>query len=188
MKIIPLKQKSSKWLAYRSTRIMASDAPIIMGMSPYKTSNQLLNEKIKRFETVPNYYMQRGIDLEPIALREFERETGLVMFPCVAEHDNEWMAASFDGMTIDGDALVEIKCPGKKDHFGAMNGIIPKKYEAQLQHQMYVSGVQFIFYYSFDGGKGVIIEVKRDEDFIEVMIDKEREFWERLQPKMIEIG
>jgi putative phage-type endonuclease len=183
MKLINLIQRSKQWLEYRRNKIMASDSGIILEMSTFKTIDQLYNEKTKCFESAPNPYMLRGIELESMALREFEKETDLIMFPCVGEHENGWMAASFDGMTIEGDAIVEIKAPGKKDHFAAMNGLVPKKYEAQLQHQMYVSGVQFMFYYSFDGEKGVIVEVKRDEDFIEIMIEKEREFWERLNEK-----
>lgn len=187
MKLINLKQGTKSWLEWRRKMITASDSSIILEMSPFKKPDQLLNEKLKGFETVANCYMRRGLELEPIALRQFEKETGLTLFPCVGIHDEiEWMGASFDGMTIEGDAIVEIKCPGKKDHFAAINGIIPQKYKAQLQHQMYVSGVQLMFYYSFDGAKGVIIEVKPDDDFIEIMIDKEREFWERLNVEAVE--
>ncbi len=182
MQLVKLVQKSKEWLDWRCNKITASDVPILMNMSPFKKPDQLLNEKIKRFATVANPYMQRGIDLEPIALREFENETGLIMFPCVGVHDEiDWMGASFDGMTIEGDAIVEIKAPGKVDHFAAMNGIIPEKYKAQLQHQMLVSGLKDMFYYSFDGEKGVIVEVKRDDAFIEIMIEKEKEFWNSLQ-------
>jgi putative phage-type endonuclease len=184
MKLINLKQRSKEWLTWRATKICASDAPIITGHSPFKTVEQLYNEKTKCFESAPNSYMRRGLDLEPIALREFEKETGLIMFACVGEHENGWMAASFDGMTLEQDAIVEIKCPGKKDHFAALNGIIPDKYKAQLNHQMVVADVQEMFYFSFDGEKGVIIEVKRDDKFIEIMIEKEREFWERLQQQL----
>lgn len=187
MKLITLKQRSREWLSWRATKICASDSPIIMGHSPFKTIEQLYTEKTKCFESAPNPWMLRGIEMEGIALREFEKETDLIMFPCVGEHENGWMAASFDGMTIEGDCIIEIKCPGKKDHFAAMNGIIPEKNKAQLQHQLFVSGLQNMFYYSFDGENGVTIEVKRDDAFIEVMIEKEREFWERLQPQMIEI-
>lgn len=181
MKLITLKQRSKEWLEWRSTRVCASDAPIIMGQSPFKTVDQLLIEKSKCFESTPNQYMLRGIKLEPIALEAFERETGLSMYPCVGEHENGWMAASFDGMTIEQDAIVEIKAPGKKDHFAAMNGLVPEKYKAQLNHQLYVSGLQEMFYYSFDGSNGVIIEVKRDNDFIEIMLEKELEFWNHLK-------
>ena len=181
MKLIPLKQRSKEWLQWRANMVCASDAPIIMGMSPFKTIDQLLNEKSMRFESAPNPWMLRGIELEALALQEFEKESGLIMFPCVGEHENGWMAASFDGMTIEQDAIVEIKCPGKKDHFAAMNGLVPEKYKAQLQHQMFVADLKEMFYNSFAGEKGVIVKVKRDDAFIEIMLEKEFEFWEHLK-------
>lgn len=183
MKLISLKQRSKEWLQWRAKMICASDAPIIMQQSPFKTVEQLLIEKSNCFESTPNPWMLDGIRLEPIALEEFEKQTGLSMYPCVGEHENGWMAASFDGMTIEQDLIVEIKVPGQKDHFSAMNGIIPEKYKSQLQHQMYVSNTQFMYYDSFDKKtmKGTIIEVKRDDAFIEIMLEKEFEFWEHLK-------
>lgn len=186
MKILNLKQKSKDWLEWRRSRVMASDAPIIMGVSPYKTIDKLLDEKINCYECQVNTWMQRGIDLEPKALSEFEKETNLIMFPCVAEHDNGWMASSFDGMTLEQDYIVEIKCPGKKDHLLALDGVIPEKYYPQLQHQIYVSGLDMTYYYSFDGEKGVILQVKRDNVYIEEMVAKLFEFWQLLQSNKID--
>lgn len=189
MKTVRLTQRTKAWLDFRRNHICASDAPIILGMSPFKTIEQLLDEKIRGFEQVQNPFMLRGNNLEPIGLAEFEKETGLTMFPCVAVHDElDWMAASFDGMTIDEDYILEIKCPGKKDHKTALEGKVPDKYIAQLQHQIFVSGLDFSYYYSFDGLKGVILEVKRDQEFIEKMIEKETEFWNILQTEIERIN
>lgn len=181
MKKVILKQRSREWLQWRSKMICASDAPPIMGVSPYKTSEKLMHEKTHFYEQNVNPYMQRGLDLESQALKCFEDETGLIMFPCVGEHENGWMAASFDGMTLDDDAIVEIKCPGKKDHQLSLEGKIPEKYYPQLQHQLFVSGLSVVFYYSFDGEKGKIIEVKIDDAYINIMIEKEMQFLDNLQ-------
>lgn len=182
MKIINVTQKTKSWLDYRCAHICASDAPVIMGVSPFKTLEQLYKEKLKQFEQVPNVWMQRGIDLESVALEKFEEETGLSMFPMVGESEqNPWMAASFDGVTICRTAIVEIKAPGKKDHAVALDGRIPKKYFPQIQHQIHVAGIDYAFFFSFDGSKGKILEVKRDQSFIEEMIEKEFEFWNCLQ-------
>lgn len=182
MNIISIKQRTKEWMDFRRRHICASDAPIIMQESPYKTVEKLLDEKLKCYEQPITHYMQRGIDLEPIALEEFERETGLIMFPSTAEHEEiNWMAASFDGVTICRRSIVEIKCPGKKDHTEAMLGIVPIKYKAQLQHQIHVAGIDLAYYYSFDGEKGIIIEVKRDQEYIEKMIEKEMDFWQIIQ-------
>ena len=184
MQLVRIKQRSKSWLDWRRTKITASDAPIIMEMSPFKTPFQLLDEKLSCYESPQNKYMKRGNELEPIALQAFEKETGLVMFPAVGVHETEWIAASFDGVTIEEDAIVEIKCPGKKDHACALDGKIAEKYIAQLQHQIYVSGLSFSYYFSFDGEKGVILEVKRDEEFIEKMIAKETDFWNILSTEI----
>lgn len=177
MQLVSLQQRTKEWLDFRRNHICASDAPIIMGVSPYKKADRLYEEKLGDYEIAPNQYMMRGIELEPLALEKFEEETGMMMLPCVGKHENGWMAASFDGMTFENDAIVEIKCPGKKDHDLALQGIIPTKYVPQLQHQIYVSGLSMSYYYSFDGENGVVIEVERDEDYIEIMLEKEYEFW-----------
>lgn len=182
MKRVRLQQKSKQWLDWRRNKVMASDSPIIMGESKFKTIEKLYDEKVKGYEVTPNQYMMRGNELEPAALQNFEKETGLIMFPCVGIHDDlDWMAASFDGITLEGDALVEVKCPGRRDHNEAMQGMIPKHYRAQIQHQIHVAGIEFAYYFSFDGESGVIVEVKRDQEFIEKMIEKEKEFWHSLQ-------
>lgn len=177
MRIVDIKQKTPEWLQWRCNHICASDAPIIMGTCNFKSIERLYEEKIKKYESTPNYWMLRGIELEPIALAEFERETGLIMFPCVGIHDEiEWVAASFDGMTLGQDAIVEIKCGGKKSHAMALEGIVDPRYYPQLQHQICVSGLDFAYYYSFNGESGKVLEIKRDQDFIDKMLAKEAEF------------
>lgn len=182
MKLINLKQNTKEWLDFRRNHVCASDAPIILDVSPYKKIDKLLDEKIKGYELVPNKWMNRGRDLEPLALEMFELQTGFTMFPMVAKHSTiDWMAASFDGVSIDQKHFVEIKCPGKKDHQLALEGKIPPKYIPQLQHQICVIGLDKGYYYSFDGKNGVIIEFVRDEKFIEIMIEKENLFWNHIQ-------
>lgn len=183
MRLVKLNQGSPEWLKWRRNKITASDAPIIMGQSPWKSVVQLYEDKILGQEDQVNVYMQRGKDLEPIALEAFEKETGIIMFPMVFEHDERnWMGVSYDGVTLGRDAILEIKCPGKKDHhYVEVNKMVPVKYRAQIQHQIYISGLDFSFYYSFDGEKGIILEVKRDQEFIEKMIEKETEFWNCLK-------
>ena len=44
MKVHDLIQGSPEWLSYRTEHFNASDAPAMMGVSPYKTRTQLLHE------------------------------------------------------------------------------------------------------------------------------------------------
>jgi predicted phage-related endonuclease len=53
--------------------IKASDAPAIMGENPWKSSEQLLKEKLNELSFWQNDAMRRGNELEPEARRRYER-------------------------------------------------------------------------------------------------------------------
>ena len=175
-----LQQNSPEWLEWRKDKIGASDAPCIMGVG-FKTPRQLWLSKKGMLEDEDNVWMKRGRDMEKEALEAFEQETGLLMFPLVMTSKIwPWQTASMDGITLMRDVAVEIKCPGKKDHCLALGGKIPEKYIPQLQHQMSVTNLDRIYYYSYDGSEGVLIEEKCDYKYTEKLIKKEREFFEML--------
>lgn len=172
-------QNTKEWLEFRRSKIGSSDAPIIMGESPWKTPQQLWKEKkgLKQ-SSYESPAMRRGKNLEPEARKAFERETGLVVWPDVLIHpQHDYIIASLDGITMDTQAAVEIKCPGEKNHKMAQDGQIPKHYQIQMQHQLAVTGLKTMFYYSYDGQEGITLEVQRDDALIEEILTKEKEFF-----------
>ena len=175
---IELIQNTHEWLEFRRKKIGASDAPVILEVSPWKTPYQLWIEKTSGTPSITTHHQKRGLELEELARQTFEKKTGTIMFPKVVLHPSfDWMMASLDGIDIDGQAIVEIKCPGPSDHESAKAGKIPEKYIPQLQHQLAVTGLQWAYYFSFDGTDGVIVEIERDEVFIAKMIELEQVFW-----------
>ncbi len=52
-------QHSNEWLELRKNKIGASDAPIIMKVSPWKTPYRLWEEKLGLTECVSNQAMKR---------------------------------------------------------------------------------------------------------------------------------
>lgn len=177
--ILDIEQGTQEWFEFRKKHVTATDASVIMRASHWKTPLQLYHEKLSDDPPMtPNERMQRGIDLEPIARELFNIQTGLMMQPKVLVRD--WQMASLDGIDPFGQKILEIKCPGDKDHAIAVSGKIPDHYYPQIQHQMYVSDVSVAYYFSFDGLDGVIIDVKRDDKYIEKMIEEERKFYECL--------
>ena len=79
-----LQQNTNEWLEFRRNKIGSSDAPIIMGKSPWKTPHQLWEEKMGIKDSFfESQAMRRGKDLEPEARTAFEEQTGLVMWPDV---------------------------------------------------------------------------------------------------------
>ncbi len=182
LRLESLQQGCPEWHALRKTKITATDASVIMGASHWKTRIQLYHEKLSDDEPAPpNERMKRGLDLEDPARDCFIMQTGVFVTPMVVVKD--WAMASLDGMSQNGQCVVEIKCPGEKDHSVALSGRIPDHYYPQLQHQLYVTGVQSMCYFSFDGVDGVSVMVKRDDDYIAKMIEEEKKFYECIMNK-----
>lgn len=178
-----LEQGSPEWLAFRKKHLGASCAPIILGVSPFMTPFQLWQEMLSIIPPKPiTSYMQRGLDLEDEARQSFENETGIIVFPKVVKHSTiDFLSASLDGIDIECKNVVEIKCPGKDAHALAIEGKVPDYYYPQLQHQLAVTGLESIFYFSYDGTYGKTIEVARNQEYINFLIECEEEFWNYLQ-------
>lgn len=182
MKFIDLAQNSPEWLEFRHNKIGASDAPIILGVSPFKTPYQLYLDKVERTEQAQSRAMKRGHDMEEEARQAFETmyETiymdKVTVVPYVVQSDiYEWMIASLDGLDIEKGVMVEIKCPGQKDHDIAVSGKIPEHYIPQLQHQLFVTGLQKMFYFSYRTGNSqpVLLEYIRDPLGTGTLVHKE---------------
>ena len=174
-----LAQNTQDWLEFRKDKIGASDCPVIMGVSPWATPAELWEEKLGLRASRPMHTgMKRGHDLEEEARIQYQILTGFLMSPDVKTHPKiKYMIASLDGIDIDGKMIVEIKCPNKVDHEMAKKGKVPEKYYPQLQHQLEVTGLDGMHYFSFDGNDGVLVEVEKDKDYIKRIIEAERDFY-----------
>jgi putative phage-type endonuclease len=175
-----LHQNTSQWHRWRMQGIGASDAPVIMGETPFKTPRTLWSIKTGRVQEEPaGPAARRGHELERFARRAYERQTGIQMEPlCLVHEELEWMRASLDGLTFDGSTLLEIKCPlSLRDLASAREGRIPYQYHAQLQHQLEVSGAQQAHYWSFNGNDGILIEIRPDREYAKRLVETEAAFW-----------
>jgi len=108
MQILKLKQGSEEWKSVRLECITASEAPIIMGVSPYMSRDDLLKYKTTKNEKEISYYQQiiydKGHELEasarPLAeLRKFDGDdlspiTGITFI------DGIKFLASYDGVIM----------------------------------------------------------------------------------------
>ncbi len=177
-------QKSEDWYEWRRKGIGASDAPIIMGVSPYKTPYQLWEDKTgRRTEEESNWATRRGNENEPRARAHYEFIRGVDAPPRVCEHYQlRWLRASLDGYyEIDQQKVViEIKCPGKAEHEGAKEGKVPAKYYPQCQHQLMVTGADRVDYISYNVDIA-IVEVYPDREYISNYLQKALAFWQLVQ-------
>ena len=179
-------QNTSDWLRLRKNYIGASDAAICMGIYHFKlndkrikTPHLLWQEKLGLLTgDVDNMATRWGKKNEEPARVEYQHITGHLMFPKVVFHKTiPYMMANLDGMNIDESLAVEIKNPGAEDHFYALRGEVPPHYIPQLQHQMACTGHNKCHYWSFHKGSGILVEVERDNSYIEILLQKESEFW-----------
>lgn len=181
MKLLNYKQGSLEWLAMRKQAIGASDAAIIQGISPYKTRHALWLEKVSDVAQVETASMTFGKENEEPARNLFETMSGITMFSdrTYASDSDPWRIASLDGIDIDHSVIVEIKCANKVDHVTASHGKVPEKYIPQVQHQLAVTDLKHGFYFSYHKGQGIIVEVKRDDVYLEKLLKQEDEFYHK---------
>jgi putative phage-type endonuclease len=183
-RIEQLQQNTPEWHCWRRQGIGASDAPVIMGETPFKTPRALWTIKTGRAQEAPaGPAARRGQELERFARRAYERQTGIQVEPlCLVHQELEWMRASLDGLSFDGATLVEIKCPlSARDRTSAQQGRIPSQYHAQLQHQLEVSGAERAHYWSFHGTEGILLEIRPDREYVRRLIEAETAFWQRVK-------
>lgn len=138
MEQLHLEQNSQEWLDARKNYRTASEAAIVLGISPFTSID---NFKLIKVGVKKHYYsaaMKQGHDLEESVRREankyFKR----------AFKDECWVngdyMASLDG--IDGDTLVELKV-SDRTYRDLKDGITPDYYYAQVQQQLYCSPAKY---------------------------------------------
>ncbi len=181
-KIIQLVQGSPEWLEYRLKMRNASETAAVLGVSPWLTPYQLWLLKTGRSVTKATAAMQHGTDMEPAARAAYEAQTGNVMQPLVLQ-DGPY-SASLDGMDLDGQLIVEIKCPYKgqasKLWNDAVVGLVPEQYQLQVQHQLMVSGAVLAHLWVYDGTQGLLLPIERDE----AAMQRIRDGWDQFQTFM----
>lgn len=184
-----IKQNTEEWLKWRSNGIGASDAPIILGLSKFKTPLQLWEEKTGLVEPVDceNFAMQRGSAMEKTARDFYKQDSGIFdSEPVCATHPFEpFLRASLDGWSESKQIIAELKCLGDSDnHKNAAEGLIPPEYMAQVQYQLYVKKAIQAHYYSFNGISGNLVNVYNDVKFQNEIIEEVRHFWHLVQKKI----
>lgn len=159
-----LEQGTPEWHAHRMRYRNASETPAVMGVSPWVSTYELWLIKTGRKTQIENEAMRHGTAMEPTARLAYEVSTGHVMQPKVMVNGD--YSASLDGITLNGQLILEIKCPfqGQVSELWqqAKQGIAPEHYRLQVQHQLMVSGASLAHLWVFDGKQGIKIDITPD--------------------------
>lgn len=154
-------QGSDSWKALRCGRVTASRVADIVAKT--KTGHsasranymaQLITERLTGTvaESFTNAAMQHGTETEPEARNAycFYQGVSVEQIAFVPHPTIDQAGASPDGL-VDGDGLVEIKCPQSATHLETLlDQAVPGKYETQMQFQMACTGRQWCDYVSYD--------------------------------------
>lgn len=180
--IIRLDQRSAEWHRWRLDGIGASDAPTVMGENPYRSRAALLEEKLHGDDGHESFHMSRGVSLEPVARRHFERLCGVRFAPlCLQSTGLDWLRASLDGLSADGTRVIEIKCGQAAYRTTAATGQPPGYYIGQLQHILAVTGLEAIDFVCYQPRQPLLhLPVPRDEEYIASLLVAESLFWEQV--------
>ncbi|MFM9922719.1 YqaJ viral recombinase family protein [Variovorax sp. H27-G14] len=152
MDTLNLIQGSPEWHAHRASHFNASDAPAMLGCSPYQTRTQLLHKLATGQEPEVDAAQQKRFDyghaFEAMARPLAEEFIGEELFPVVGAAGR--LSASFDGLTMDESIGFEHKTLNK-DLRAVMAGgcdgsALPPAYRAQMEQQLMISGAEKILF------------------------------------------
>lgn len=157
MKTLDLIQGSPEWLAHRASHFNASDAPAMMGCSPYKTRAELLREMHSGVPAEVDIATQRRFDnghrAEALARPLAEDIIGDGLFAVTGTKGK--LSASFDGLTLGDELAFEHKALNDtlKAAFAAIAALgptsdaepgrlLPIYHRVQMEQQLHVSGAE----------------------------------------------
>jgi len=174
-------QGTAEWLAKRKTGLGSSDAPTVAGERG--STVELWAQKSGLIEVEPPdedlaRLFEWGHRLEPVVADWYAESTGRPLRRVnnmLVHPDVPWAFASLDRVTVKGKRIVEIKTTRRGWDAGED---VPGAVQAQVQHQMWVTGYDVVDVAVLTGGsEPKVYEVPRDATFIDNLVFLETEFW-----------
>jgi len=153
-------QRSEEWYNIRLGRVGGSESSVlsVKGKSEsglgaaaftllYEKAYELIQEEPVK-ENIVTFAMQRGMDLEPEAIYEYEmaKMVKVDQVGYILNSDYKYAGYSPDGL-VGEDGLIEVKCPGNSEFMRQIiTNEIPKQYFCQMQWGMFISGRKWCDY------------------------------------------
>jgi predicted phage-related endonuclease len=151
-------QGSPEWLAYRAKHFNASDAPAMMGCSPYMTRTELLARMKTGITADVDAATQRRFDdghrFEALARPLAEEIIGEDLYAVTGSRGK--LSSSFDGLTVMEDVAFEHKSLNDdlRAAFDRMVDmyepddfrLLPLHYRVQMEQQLLVSGAERVLF------------------------------------------
>ena len=164
-----------------------SDSPVVLGVSPFKTRQELYREKRGELtEPPPAPYMLRGTYMEDIIAQIYAEKTGrqLRTVPQTLVHEKHpFLMAHIDREILGDDrgpGVLEVKCPGLKVFGECKREGLPEYMIVQMQHYFGVSNRAWGSFAIFNAERWELIffDVDADKELINIIEVKDAEFWQ----------
>ena len=155
MRELQVVQGTQEWLEARAKCFTASEAPAMMGVSPYKKRSELIREKatgiVPEVDAATQRRFDAGHEAEAKARLIAEEMIGEELFPVTAVTDDGKFLASSDGATMLYDIGWEHKLWNDGLAAQVSAGTVPESHRWQLVQQCMVFGFQKILFMVSDG-------------------------------------
>lgn len=190
-KIINIKDLSHReWLEYRQLGIGGSDAAAACGLSPWKSQAQLYFEKTSPIQMIEDTErMRQGRDFEDYVAKRFTEVTGKKVRRnnfMMKDKEFPFLLADIDRQVVGENAILECKTTSPFNKKAWDDDKIPLQYELQCHHYMMVTGAERCYIacliFSTDFFYRVI---ERDEEVIEMLKEREIDFWRNYVEKEV---
>lgn len=155
--ILNLVPNTPEWHTHRASHFNASDAPAMLGISPYVSRTALLDRYSsgvpEEIDAATQVRFDRGHEYEAMARPWAEDIIGEELYPCVMsrEIDGLKLSASMDGLTMAGDIAWEHKTLNAEIAATINNGELLDYHRAQMEHQLIVSGAEKCLFMASNG-------------------------------------
>lgn len=156
MKIINCIQGDDVWHATRARHPTASEASVAMGASKKCSRTELLRIKATGDEREISEWVQKnlfdkGHEIEAATRPIAEKIIGAELYPITATDDDDYLLASFDGITLMADVGWEGKSWNEEKAAAVRMGKVPDEDYWQVVQQLAVSGAKRWLYTVGDG-------------------------------------
>lgn len=158
-----LVQGSPSWHAYRAQHNNASDAPAMLGVSPYKSRSDLLQERAtgitQEISRITQALFDDGHRFEALARPLAEEIVGEDLYPVTGSLGT--LSASFDGLTMAEDIAWEHKTLNDEIRAAETAQDLGIHYRVQMEQQLLVSSAEkCLFLASRWDHEGQLVESK----------------------------
>lgn len=181
--VAPYKDRD-RWLEEWRKGLGGSDAAAIAGLDPYRTEQDVWDDKVLGPDPLDNADIRRGIKQEPIAAERLIEETGwqIRRQPLRRHPDHPWLLCDIDRQILGherGPGLVEVKVPRVASFYQIKEQGLPEQYIVQLHHNMLVWGYEWSAFavYTPEYDELVHFPVARDEELADWLLRQEEAWW-----------